>query len=455
MSRARRLNLYALVSIIFFTVSGGAYGLEPLVGAIGAGWAIVLVILIPMLWSLPIALMVSELSSALPEEGGYYIWVRRALGEFWGFQEGWWTICYTAVDMAIYPVLFVDYLAYFIPALSLDENGAATWQVFGLRWLIAVALISIGLVVNLRGARAVGRNAVWSVTLVLAPFALLIVFAFTRAGAFGTSFHNIGQNLSHRPDTRYLAVGLSIVLWNYFGWDNVSTFAAEVNDPQSTYPRALLKTLSLVIAAYLLPLLAGFAVTVDPNVWNESAGWPVIAEMLGGRGLGAVIAGAALISAWSLYNSQLLYVSRLPYAMALDGWLPSVIARVSKRTSVPVVAVVVSCAFSAIFAALPFGKIVIIDVLMYAAGLSLEFAALIALRCSAPDLPRPFRVPGGWFGVLILTASPMCVAAIVTYSIFSDAGTNPRQLIIAGCMIASGIVIYFLRRAEASHLHNS
>ena len=57
----RRLNLAALVCLIFFTVSGGAFGLEPLVGAVGPGWAVVLVLLIPVLWGLPIALMVAEL----------------------------------------------------------------------------------------------------------------------------------------------------------------------------------------------------------------------------------------------------------------------------------------------------------------------------------------------------------------------------------------------------------
>src|SRR4051794_18465569 len=97
----RRLGLPALVCVTFFTVSGGAYGLEPLVAAVGPRWAVVLILVTPLLWALPVALMVAELSSAMPEEGGYYVWVREGLGEFWGVQEGWWTLCYTAVDLAI------------------------------------------------------------------------------------------------------------------------------------------------------------------------------------------------------------------------------------------------------------------------------------------------------------------------------------------------------------------
>jgi amino acid transporter len=88
-SPPRRIGLSALVCLIFFTVSGGAFGLEPLVASVGPGWAVVLVLVTPLLWGLPIALMVAELSAALPEEGGYYIWVREGLGDFWGVQEGW------------------------------------------------------------------------------------------------------------------------------------------------------------------------------------------------------------------------------------------------------------------------------------------------------------------------------------------------------------------------------
>ena len=105
---ARRLGYIGLASVLFFTVSGGPYGLEPLVAALNPGWAVVLIVATPIFWGLPIALMVAELSSALPDEGGYYVWVRRTLGPFWGVQEGWWSICAIAVDMALYPVLFVD-----------------------------------------------------------------------------------------------------------------------------------------------------------------------------------------------------------------------------------------------------------------------------------------------------------------------------------------------------------
>ena len=324
-----RIGLLALVCLIFFTVSGGPYGLESLVGEVGPGWAVVLIALTPLLWALPEALMVAELSSAIPEEGGYYVWVRRALGDFWGVQEGWWTIGYTAVDLAIYPVLFVNYLTFFVPGLALDEDGGSTWGVFGARWLVALALIGVALALNLRGAGAVGKNATWTIGVVLGVFVVLSVLGLSREGAAASAAEAVRRGLGEGGMGGSLAVGLAAVLWNYCGWDNVSTYASEVRDPGRNYPRALLITLPLIAASYLIPVLAGLGTTTDPAVWSESKGWPAIAEMIAGPWFGRAVAVAALVSAWSLFNSQLLYVARLPAAMARDGWLPAPLARVS------------------------------------------------------------------------------------------------------------------------------
>lgn len=444
----RRLNLIALVSVIFFTVSGGAYGIEPLVGKVGAGWAIALITVTPLMWSLPISLMVSELSSAMPAEGGYYVWVRRALGNFWGVQEGWWTICYTSVDMAIYPVLFVNYLAYFVPSLALDENGSSNWNVFFARWFICIGIITLALIINYRGARAVGRNATMNISLVLIPFTVLVIVGLFRDGGLSNAFTSIQNGFATRPDVGLFAAGFATVMWNYSGWDNISTFAGEVNDARKNYPRALALTLPLTIIAYLLPIIAGLTVTTDPNFWNESAGWPAIANLLGGKWLGFLIAAAALLSAWSLFNSQLLYVSRLPFAMARDGWLPSFLSQTSEKTDVPVNALIASSIVSAIFCALPFGKLVIIDILLYTLELSLEFVALMALRKKEPDLKRPFKIRGGFPVLILITIAPALFAAVVIVATVSDPEADRKQtFIVLGAMV-TGVILYFLRRSK-------
>jgi amino acid transporter len=104
------MRLLPLVAATFFMVSGGPYGIEDIIGGAGYTWASALLLSLPVLWSLPTALMIGELASALPAEGGFYVWVRRALGPFWGFQEAWLSLAASIFDMAIYLTLFTLYL---------------------------------------------------------------------------------------------------------------------------------------------------------------------------------------------------------------------------------------------------------------------------------------------------------------------------------------------------------
>jgi amino acid transporter len=447
---ARKLNFLALVSVIFFTVCGGAFGIESLFGKVGAGWAILLILLTPLFWSLPISLMVSELSSAIPVQGGYYIWVKRALGNFWGFQEGWWTICYTAVDMAIYPVLFVNYLAFFVPYLQPDAAGNLTWEQFFVRWACAVAVIVAGLCLNWNGAKAVGYNSVFFILVIFLPFILLTYLGLSHEdGGFAKSFAAFQDGFSTEMTAGLFAVGLATVMWNYSGWDNVSTYAEEVHDAPKNYPRALFMVLGLAILMYLLPTFALIGHSTSPDVWNETAGFPVLAEKLGGTGLGILLAIAALVFAWGLFNSQILYASRMPFAMASDGWLPKFLAKTNEK-GVPTNALIYCCAISALFAALPFGKLVVIDILLYSAELLLEFIALIVLRYREPDLPRPFKIRGGLIVLLLITIAPMSFAGTVIYATLTDETTDLRHLGVVAIALLSGVGLYFYRKKTIS-----
>jgi amino acid transporter len=443
----RKINLVALTCIIFFTVCGGAFGIESLIGKLGAGWAIALIIVTPLLWSLPISLMVSELASAMPEEGGYYIWVKRALGDFWGFQEGWWTCLYTSVDMAIYPVLFVNYLAFFVPYLRPDDAGQLSWESFFARWTISVTMIFLALALNWRGARAVGINSTLNLFVIVVPFGLLTYFGLaSENGGLQRSIDAVVNGFGGEISLGLIAVGLATVMWNYSGYDNVSTYAAEVNNATRNYPRALFAAVALSLAMYFLPVFALIGVTTEAAVWNEAAGFPALAEPLGGPFLGTLLGVAALVSAWSLFNSQILYASRLPFAMANDGWFPEFFARTNKTTGIPTNALVVCCVISALFTALPFGKLVVIDILFYSAELLLEFVALLVLRVREPDLPRPFRIRGGWPVLILITIAPMGFAATVIWATLTDPESDPRHLLIVGGGLLLGVVLYFLRR---------
>jgi amino acid transporter len=435
----KKLSFLAQVALIFFTVSGGAYGLEALVGAVGSRCAIILVVLLPIFWAIPISLMVAELSSALPEQGGYYVWVKRGLGRFWGFQEGWWTLCYSAVDLALYPVLFVTYLSFFFPFLNIQEPK---FQL--LRWLICSAFILMALLFNLKGILAVGKNAFFNLLIVSVPFLILVGFG-VFSGSWTLLIHSLTQS-SQPIDSSKLAAGLAIILWNYCGWDNVSTYANEVENPQKNCPRSLGLALIIIILSYVFPLLAGFKVTATPSDWGNSSGWPSIAEMLGGHWLGVFVALVAILSAWALFNTQLLYISRLPMAMARDRFLPKVMTKTT-QLGVPVVALSSMAFIAAIFSSLSFNKLIVVDILFYSLGLMLEFLALIELRVKEPELVRPFKIPLNVFGLMILGFIPCLLAVIV--AVYSTQGQGSfEQVRIVGLGIVFGVFIYYVQKHQ-------
>src|ERR1700741_230770 len=164
----RELGLASLAAVVFFNVSGGPYGIEDVVPSFGPGLALLLLVLTPLVWRLPVSLVMSELASAIPDEGGYVTWVRRAFGPFWSFQVGWWSWLDSFVDVAIYPALFVEHLKFWYPAMT----PAA-------RWLLPVAFIVALTALNVVGVRPTGDAAVVLSVIALAPIAALAVVGLT------------------------------------------------------------------------------------------------------------------------------------------------------------------------------------------------------------------------------------------------------------------------------------
>jgi amino acid transporter len=109
----RELTLLPLFGLIYFTVCGGSFGAEPMISLSGPGFALVLLFLTPLVFSIPNMLMVRELQSMMPVEGGYYHWLKKAFGPFVGFMGGWMNWVVSWVDVSIYPVLAAVYLSCF------------------------------------------------------------------------------------------------------------------------------------------------------------------------------------------------------------------------------------------------------------------------------------------------------------------------------------------------------
>lgn len=299
------------------------YGLEEIIQKAGYGRAALILILTPLIWSLPTALMLGELAAALPHEGGYYVWVRRAMGRFWGFQQAWLAMAASIFDMAIYPTLFVLYLRQLFPALD-STSGM----------MLGAAMIALCAGWNVLGARAVGRSSLWMSIMLLAPFAVLIVAALLYA-----------RNHSPEPGLMTfkpidLVGGIVIAMWNYMGWDNASTVAGEVEHPQRVYPRAMLLAVASVSVIYLTSVAAVAAAGIDPSQWTTGS-WAEVGGIVGGHTLRIALVAGGVLCGLGMFNALVMSYSRIPMVLAQDGFLPKVFTKLHPKTGAPWVSICV------------------------------------------------------------------------------------------------------------------
>lgn len=432
------MTLWPLVAATFFMVSGGTYGTEEIVHGAGYGRGILILLFTPILWSLPTAFMIGELSSALPAEGGYYAWVRRGLGKFWGFQEAWLSLVASIFDMAIYPTLFVAYLTRLAPWFGIGHRGV----------MVALGVVVVCAALNIAGIRVVGVTSLWLFFLLSAPFALIVLLAPFKMGALA------GAHTAPVTSTVGLLGGTLIAMWNYMGWDNASTIAQEVERPQRTYPKAMIAAVILVSLTYILPVLAVYLTGV-PAAAFETGSWADLAGMMGGNWLRVALVLGGMMSGFGMFNALVMSYSRLPLAMARDGMLPKIFAKIHPTTRAPWVAILVCATGWALCLGLGFERLVTLDVMLYGASLTLEFVTLVALRIREPKLRRGFRVPGGLVGAVLAGLFPIALLGISLFRSEKETVLGMNGLLFGLLIILSGFVVYMatgkLRENHAQH----
>ncbi len=430
----RKLRLLPLLAATYFMVSGGPYGLEEIIGDTGYGWALVILFALPFFWSLPTALMIGELAAAVPEEGGFYAWVRRAMGPFWGFQEAWLSLAASVFDMAIYPTLFVSYLEHFSnwgPILAVDHREL----------MIKLAVVVIATLWNLRGAVAVGEGSVVMWMVGLAPFFVLIGAAVWRGVHAGPA------TLSPPHGHADLAAGMLVALWNYMGWDNASTIAGEVEDPQRTYPRMMVIAALMTMATYLVPVAAVWFAGIAPDQFSTGA-WVDAAQNLVGYPLALALTLVASLDSLGNFNSLTMSYTRLPYALACDGLLPKVLTR-KLPNGVPWVSLLVCALGWSLALGIKFDRLISIDISLWGLSVVLEFVALVKLRITEPDLPRPFRVPGPTWVAVALGVGPAVLVVFALWVARADSiGPLPAALFALG-IAACGLPLYALAKWQS------
>jgi amino acid transporter len=414
-------------------VAGGPYGLEELIEGAGTKLALVVLAVTPLVWSLPVALLVGELGAALPEEGGFYAWVRRGLGPFWGFEEAWLSLVASVFDMAIYPALFTAYVARLWPAAVQPE----------IRMVLAVGVVVVAAAMNLRGARSVGSASILTGLAVLAPFVVLTGLLVVRGNATGFAPPPApeGETAEHIG----LVGALLVSMWNAMGWDNASTIAAEVDRPERAYPRGVALALLLVTGTYLVPVGALAWAHVPTGSFSTGA-WVDLGRAVGGPALAVAIVLGGMVCGYGMQSALSLSYSRIPLALADDGFLPPAFGRTGKTSGAPTVSILACAAAWTLSLGLDFQRLVALDILLYGSSLALEFVALVMLRRREPHLPRPVRVPGGMTGAVLVGVLPMALLVLAAVKNEGETILGMNALGFGAGLGLLGVPMYFLTR---------
>ncbi|KAL8498660.1 hypothetical protein ACS0TY_021847 [Phlomoides rotata] len=393
-NHGRKVSVLPLVFLIFYEVSGGPFGVEDSVKAAGPLLALAGFLIFPFIWSVPEALITAEMGTMFPENGGYVVWVASALGPFWGFQQGWMKWLSGVIDNALYPVLFLDYLKSGIPAIG---DG---WP-----RVVAVIALTIALTyMNYRGLVIVGWVAVLLGVFSILPFVVMGFISIPKLEPgrwMVADVQNVDWNLY-----------LNTLFWNLNYWDSISTLAGEVENPKKTLPKALFYALIIVVLSYFFPLLTGIgAIPLNRELWTDGY-FSDVATILGGAWLRWWIQGAAAMSNMGMFVAEMSSDSFQLLGMAERGMLPEFFARRSQYGT-PLVGILFSASGVMLLSWLSFQEIVAAENFLYCFGMILEFIAFVRLRIIAPNVPRPYKIPGGIISAILVCIPPTILICVV------------------------------------------
>jgi amino acid transporter len=420
----RQIGFLPLLALFYGYTAGGPFGYEGIFHDSGPGMALVFLAFVPFFWSIPISFASAELNSILPVQGGFYRWSRAAFGDFWGFQCGWWNWTGTFLLNSLYGVLVMDYLSEYLP-----------WITGNVKWAGACLVLALLAYLNARGIQIAGWFSVALLVAVFIPVAWLCavslfhwhynpVVPFVPPGQpFGTVFGR----------------GLALAMWNYAGYEQLSSMTGEMKNPQKTFVRILAWNTPMNILTYILPTTLALAALGNWQEWKTD--YIVTASrLIGGPILGAAMLIAAMIGTLSLSNSTILYTTRIPATMAEDGYLPAWLGKIHARFGTPARAIFVSLLVYCILAKYPVEDLVNIYIWTRIATTLLTLLAAWQMRRKLPNAKRSFLIPGGKAGLAYILIFPAILCAVKV------AQSEDYVWKYAPWLLASGPVAYAILR---------
>lgn len=391
-----KVSLFPFIFVMYSYTTAGPFGLEDQVSTAGPGMALLYQLLIPFFWCIPMSLVAAELTTAMPVEGGFYRWTRAAFGDFWGFLAGWWNWCASFLLGAVYAVLFADYLQFYFPQL-------VGWK----HYLVAVAVIAVVTFINVRGIRMVGGVATALELGILAIVLAMCVMSVPK-WRFNPALPFVPP---HKSMFDVFGAGFALGLWLYAGYEQVSTVAGEVENPQRNYPRALAWVVPLSMATYLLPTACSLAAVGNWERWHAGY-FSDLAQIIGGPRLGFAITLAAAVMNLAILNSTMLTTTRMPSAMAEDGYFSPVLARLHPRFGTPWIAIFVSAVVYSLMAWHTIVQLLTVYIWLRIATSVLTVLSAWQMRRIRPELHGAFRIPWGRRGLAYAVVPPLIMSGI-------------------------------------------
>jgi basic amino acid/polyamine antiporter, APA family len=422
----RALGAWASGAIVVGTMIGTGIFLKPAemaregryVSVVFAAW------IVGAILSLFGALSFAELGAAIPEAGGEYAYLRRGFGPVWGFLFGWMhSIVGRPSSMSSIAAGLVRFLGFLLPVvatpiftLHIAIPGLTSWikpYDFVFTWEQPTAVLWLLLMtgVNYLGVRLGGAVQVFLTAIKIISVVIVIGVAFFGAAPSGHTPDPIWPSAMNAGVLSAFLAALAAALWAYDGWEDLNLVGSEVQNPEQTFPRALVGGVALVAAIYLLFSAACLKVLPFASVAASTHIASDVVERVAGRGAAVWITIAMVISAIGSMNSSVLSGARVPYAMARDGIFFKIADGIHPKYRTPGRALIFQGVLASLMALTgTFEELT--NLFIFASWIFYGFAvvALFQLRRTEPNMPRPYRcwgypwVPGMFVaGALALT----------------------------------------------------
>ncbi len=408
-----------------------------------------------LLFYVPLMLTVLELSSRYPNEGGCYVWSKRAFGDFAGFMTGW---NYWVCNLPYFPGLF-----YFTAASALFIGGAS-WQALtdspAYYVTFSLAALAVAVALNVRGLGVgkwlhnVGAVGLW------VPALLLMALAVISWSRFGSATPFTAESLV--PSTRLKDIIFwSTVAFSLSGLESASMMGDEIQDPRRNIPRALIIGGVLITLVYTLSTVAMLVALPQSQILSLQGFMLSIqqaSDRVGLAGLTAVTALLITLGGLGQAGAWFAAGGRLPFVAGIDRFLPAAFGRIHPKYGSPHVSLLIQAAVAAVFIFLgqagttvkgAYDVLVSMSIIGYFIPYLFMFASMIKLQ-SQPAGPEVIRVPGGRTGATVVgalgfavTAATICLALIPAEDEPNKGLAVTKVVGLTGALLLGGAAVYF------------